>query len=406
MKHFFIPSVKQIIFLLLSLSLALFVMVVAFSSCSPNNQTNEDSTVGNTDGDDTGSNRRTTNNDRCTDDVGDKCKGNESCEQVCESIYEEWDAQRSCMDRGDETVGKLQKIHNRLMGKKAAGFDGGPKVWDALKEITDEEDGVGRDDFKCYLQIGVDKYIDEIKKGLNGSDGSNKRSNLLAVLEWFVKGDKEAGEVLSELSAGDDILEALLLALAGKGDVDGPPQNANKDCITGSDYEPTTTTCASDTQNPRRNNWYLDLDNSNSKELNVCISSTESRKIQLDSDDKKLYQALSCFHPEDNINDNIFSYSAEEENEHIFELAFELLNGICNNIKSSKDNGQDKACARALMCWTAWQNQCTTRSKGCEGNPNQDNDLWDSAKEHSSSLQKSSGSDYDKCRVEDFADFF
>ena len=379
-------------------------MVVAFSSCSPNNQTNEDSTVGNTDGDDTGGNRRTTNNDRCDDNVGDKCKGNESCEQVCENIYNVWDAQRSCMDRGDETVGKLQKIHNRLMGKKAntpnAEERNSRAVWNSLIEITDEEDGVGRDDFKCYLQIGVDKYIDEIKKGLRPDENAERRNNLLVTLEWFVKGDKEAGEILSELSAGDDILEALLLTLAdgASGDASNGGLEKSKDCITGL-YEPN---CSGD--NPDIDNWHLV--NSN---LKVCIKTggdVEDRTIELHSEDKELYQALSCFHKGAINGKNIFSYSAKEENEHIFDLAFELLNGICNNIKSSKDNGQDKACARALMCWTNWQNECSDRGKSCDKNQRENSDLWDSAKEHSSSLEKSGSSDYNKCSAEDFADFF
>ena len=70
-----------------------------------------------------------------------------------------------------------------------------------------------------------------------------------------------------------------------------------------------------------------------------------------------------------------------------------------------------KTCARALRCWTAWQNACDNR-----GTPTCDNkfptdskndDFWDMLSEHESALEKSGGSDnYRECNTEAFAKFF
>ena len=125
---------------------------------------------------------------------------------------------------------------------------------------------------------------------------------------------------------------------------------------------------------------------------------------------KALYDALSCFHP-DITNHNIFSYTAKEENEHIFDLAFELLRDICDEVTESKKAG----CVRALMCWTSWQKACgvSNRGKDCNDKGNHvslndgDRDLWERAEDHKSSLEKSSGgSNYNECSTGDFADFF
>ena len=411
--------------MLLSFGLALFFMVVSFGSCSstPTNTNTSASTVNTADEDEETSRRRSDSDEDepedCDDDEGDPCKDDDDCEATCAHIYSgKTSSITSCKNRGDETVGRLEEIHDILMGYKAgatgAEVRSDSKVKSELAKIRDDDEDVDHDALKCYLQIGSHKYIREIKNGLSGGDDIKKRANLIETLKWLVEDDKESAEAIADLNNGDNILEALLMGLAGEiTGIKEPTDKSTKDCIGGAEYD----FGASDvppnsigySNNLNKAIWDFD---SGSEEIRVLYedSGKQIGVIDIDSDkNAKLYNALSCFQGGSIGSYNVFSYSAEENNEHIFDLAFELLRGICDDVKA-KSAGQDKACARALMCWTSWQDSCGSSGRGatgtCSPSTSEDNDLWKRAREHESYLEKDSGSEYNECRAKDFADFF
>ena len=444
MKHFFhtfTPSLKQMAFMLLSLGLVLFVMMAFFGSCSPNNQGTAGSTVNNNpdsgadDDDATDSRRRSSDDDEpegCDDDEGDPCKDDEDCMADCAFIYKNHSQSRnSCKNRGDETVGKLVTIHNRLMGAYAGKDKSNAQRSDSdvkrdLEKISNDDEDVGIDELKCYLQIGAGKYIDQIEEGLTPSNDAadnddNKRSRLVETLKWFVEYNKEAAEVLADLNRGKNILTTLLLQLAeGPGVATNKP-NSTKDCITGTEYKVNNPGASVSPEQGNKNNpdvtqrlWWFS--SSNNLEIwyyddDTTPNNGQKGEISLDSGTKNLYNALSCFHT-DISHESIFTYSAEEDNEHIFDLAFNLLRDSCDEVTDSKKAG----CARALMCWTSWQKSCGASNRGATSSCNKsghvkdnddDGELWDRAKEHESHLEKSSGgSNYNECDTEAFADFF
>ena len=422
MKHFFhtfTPLLKQMAFMLLSLGLVLFVMLTSFGSCSnqPANQgstANNQPTVNNADEEETSRRRSDSSDDDepegCDDDEGDPCKDDDDCEDTCAHIYAgKTSSITSCKNRGDETVGKLEEIHDILMGYKAGltkanGADerSASKVKSDLAKIKDDDEDVDHDDLKCYLQIGSHKYIREIKKGLRPSDASGgdpeKRANLIETLKWLVDHDQESAEVIADLSAGDNILEELLLKL-------NEFVPANSYCLSENALTPPTNL------SENKDIWKL-----NGRKIEIYQAETGSAQkgvITLDNDaDKNTYDALSCIYTEVAGIRNIFSYSAEEENEHIFDLAFGLLRGICEDVKNN-GHDEDKGCARAMMCWTAWRdaNSGAVISQDATGaeapSTSEDNDLWKMAKNHESQLEpEDGGSDYKDCEVRDFADFF
>lgn len=422
--------VKIRLWIFLSLIATMAIASSSFVSCSAfdgQSSTNQASTNNNNEDDDDDSDDDDDDDDdrdaeECEDDEGDLCKGNETCEEICESIYEEFDEKRLCMNRGDETVGKLEKVHNLLMGSKAGTGNEQSrtvdKVEDDLRKIGDEDDddGVSRDDFKCYVQIGVTKWITQIKKGLGPEDTSGnetlKRGRLLKTIKWLVEDDEESAEILKDdINEGDDILEALLLTLSD-GDLKLTTgtngHHGDKLCIAGSAYNDATSVTD---EKVDIDIWWF---SGNDLKIRYYDKDIHTGEIELgSSQDKTLYNALSCMQDGDLDLQNIFSYSAENENSHIFDLAFDLLSDVCSDVENPDD--RSAGCARALMCWTAWQNSCGVTEKGDAGtcgdsdrerpNNSDNNKLWEHAKDHSSSLEKDD-SNYNQCATKHFADFF
>ena len=408
--------------------------VLPFSSCSsaPTNTNMSASTVDTADDDDEASARRRTSGggnddpEDCDDDEGDPCKDDEACAAVCELIYEgDGSGYRSCRNRGDETVmDRLVKVHDILMGKGAgttrAVTRSGSQVSDDLNKIKDDDDeddyDVDHDDLKCYLQIGSQKYINEINK-------QTDIEVLIETLKWLVEDDKESAKIIYGLHAGDDILEALLLKMrelksdgtsdGGKrGCIDAESPDWNSGGTPGLNNRPGI----SSTEN--RNIWDLDI---SAEEIIIWHgkSSFTQGKIELENEqDTKLYSALSCIY-EKTSNQDIFSYSAEHDNQYMFDLAFDLLVYICDDVEKPRGH-ENIACARALLCRSDWRAENGGRfdhgaldvaSGGTgEKHPNKKGDLWEEHAERGENkkyLTKSSGgSEYNECRLKDFADFF
>ena len=408
--------------------------VLPFSSCStaPTNTNMSASTVDSNSDDDEASARRRSSggNDEpedCDDDEGDPCKDDEACAAVCELIYEgDGSGYRSCRNRGDETVmDRLVKVHDILMGRGAgsarAVTRSGSQVSDDLDKIKDDDDeddyDVDHDDLKCYLQIGSQKYINEIN---NQTD----IEVLIETLKWLVEDDKESAKIIYGLHAGDDILEALLLKMKDL-KPEGPKDDDKKGCM-GADG-PNWNSGGTDGLNNRpgitstedRNLWDLWI---RAEEIIIWHGKSSpftQGKIELENEqDTKLYSALSCIYQETE-NQDIFSYSAEHDNEYMFDLAFNLLVYICDDVKKPRGH-ENIACARALLCRSDWRAEngggfdqgaldVADNGNGAKP-PNKNSDFWEDHAERAVNkkyLEKSSGeSDYNECRLKDFADFF
>ena len=148
---------------------------------------------------------------------------------------------------------------------------------------------------------------------------------------------------------------------------------------------------------------------------NYIEDSTDRRtgkEGSLELSDEDLFSALSCFHKIDSRDHNIFSYSAKEGNEKIFELAFNLLKESCEKADLEK-----AGCARALMCWSSWQENCFLEESSSALGPEcsaatghtektDSRALWRMAEGYDSDLEKDGSTEYNNCRAVDFYDFF
>ena len=420
------------------------VMMFFFSSCSLDSlgtqgATSQASTNSDSDDDDDDDDDDDEDDpDDCEENSGDPCKDDHYCSATCENIYKgSQRATRSCKDRGDKTVDFLQEVHDRLMGDDA----GRPKFKDRspsdiredLEAITEEKDDVGHDELKCYLQIGSDKYIDWLKAGLTDNAPPNKdiaSERLKETLRWIVE-DEETSNVLADLNSGSEILQALLETLAGyydedsinKGDVRGDYR-----CIADGGYydnRPAEDPGAGDKQTHIFNKkdqaeldqalWWFE---SGSDNLRVWYikgqTGTEANnEIELSHSDKTLFSALSCFHKIDDDDHNIFSYSAQEDNEKIFEMAFNLLRESCEEADLKKEG-----CARSLMCWSSWQLSCfnkgntnqagynCSQATGHRSDSNNTSNLWSDIEDYEDDLEKDGTSNYNNCTAKGFYSFF
>ena len=350
----------------------------------------------------------------------------------------------------DETVGDMEKVHNLLMGRKA-GIDNKAenrspqKIKTDLAKFSNDDDDdddrdVDNDDLKCYLQIGSDKYIKHIEKGLlpdrvSDTNNTRKRNNLVEVLRWLVT-DQESAEVLQDINAGDNILKALLETLESyiKTEYDNTKKSnvlGAYRCIDREGYEhnkPQELNPPNKVEanwnlkdkhiHTKRNQqdldqaiWWIKNDNLKVRYNDGSTGKEDNNTIELSDHD--LFGTLSCFHKIDNDDYNIFTYSAKEDNETIFKIAFDLLERSCR-----KAGNQQAGCLRSLICWSSWQQscfgtgsanqagfECTQSAEHREDTP-RTKKLWSMVESFSDELEKSGSSDYDDCTAKGFYDFF
>ena len=442
---------RPVTFLFVTFVFIVVFLFFSFGSCTDfastldsnlNNQGNSSRSNSSDDDDDDDDDRD--DPEDCEENEGDPCRDNESCEQVCESIYEEWVSIRSCISRGDETVGDMEKVHNLLMGKKAGIKDKEvvrtasiikkdlAKFSNDDDDDDDDERDVDNDDLKCYLQIGSDKYIQQIERGFlpkGSTDTNTKRDNLVEVLRWLVT-DQESAEVLQDINAGDNILKTLLETLESY--IKTVYDNTEKSNVLGAyrcidrsgyyDNRPQTPSGNNNLKDQHIHNrkdqadldqaiWWIRNDNLKVRYNNGSEGTENNNTIELSDHD--LFGALSCFHKIDNDDYNIFTYSAKEDNEIIFKLAFDLLERSCR-----KAGNQQAGCFRSLICWSSWQQSCfgkgsanqggfeCTQSKGHTEDRINTKKLWSMVSDFSDDLEKESSSDYDDCTAKGFYDFF
>ena len=369
-----IYSMKRFLCLFFVCAVGISFIGSSFISCAPGIDELDSSST-----DDDRRRDRDTEDDEDDDDEGDECKGDEVCEGICDEIYEEYKEKIECMEKGDVKVAKLEEVHDLLMKD----FDNADELENNLDEIS-EGDDVDRDDFGDYLEIGGTKWKKEIESGLSGSS-TDRAARLVVTLKWLVEDDNErAAKVLSSVDDGSAIFEALILKLKKF-------TSTGASCLSGAPLASTPD------RNKKTELWKVD-DTGNRLQIAYYNGSIPG-PIDFDhSADTELYDSLSCHYTAPAIaNRNVFSYAVRKGNQTIFDMAFELLSDICSDVKEASVQQRDRACARALMCYTAWKEH--------GANPDNADNVWDMAQEHESNL-KSDNSPYDSCTAEDFADFF
>ena len=395
--RFFLQCIgKKYVRVLFIFMMGLAFLSSSFLSCGPGfddlssqNPTNDDSDDDDDDDDDDDEGRRSGD---CEEGGGDDtCKDDESCVRVCEHIYPDHAAVTECKTRSERQVGRMDKIHDLLMEK----FDRVSELESNLESISEGDGDVSKDDFICYLEISGDKWIDKIEAGLpdggKGDRPSNAQERLEAVLKWFVE-EQDITEILREdVDDGDNILEALLVELESN--------HSSNGCIEGTPAVLNTIGSTDD----NKMLWAL---GASSEDLTIHYYSgggAAAGTITFDTEkDRDIYDALSCDYIEGDY--NVFSYSAFKENEVMFEMGFELLTKVCD--VEEKPRGQENiACARAMVCWTAWQNANGGRDGTKSPSDTENKAFWDMAEEHKSDLDGDQ-TRYNNCSARNFAEFF
>jgi len=370
--------------------LFVFIIMVAinfsFISCAPNLDSASSTTTSPTNNN--GESKEEDNRDN-----GDPCKGNVTCEEVCNTIYKTRYEQTSCFLKGDKQVGRLEKIYNLLFFAEKKHFfieqDLDNIVLGRSVDVRDLED---------YLEIGSTLWIEEIENLPNSND--NSRKILLSVLKWIGE-NKSVTEAISNVNDGDNILENLLVKLLNshsnsadknhlgcklaqlKGGV--PDCNWHNNHFVGS-----KDTCL----------WHM-----NKKDLQIKYYSLENSpsiiNLSFRSPQAEMYRALSCQHEEINSR-NIFTIASRNNNQVLFGMAFELLGRVCNNI--STNTYRQIACKKALMCFTAWRET----NGGDIGNLSPEElrgNYWDIVSEYRENLEGKQFN-YNHCTAEAFGELF
>ena len=357
-----------------------------------------------------------TDDDEDNDDLdGYRCEDDSRCRNTCDSIYDGYIEYRSCVERGDRKVGRLEKVHNYLMGKKKGTvYESRSKseVEDDLNKIysddnnNDDDDEIDLDELEDYLEIGVGKYISRIKDRL----GNTGNELLLETIKWIVENEKVA-EVLKEEDGGNNILRALLLEFEkGNSDTAGEGCGSvdNDQCLERA--KDTNITSCSNTDSTEI--WKLNV---SSRQLKICYHDGSSQNVNIDlsgsTEDIRFYNALSLFYFDTGLDGgsnttkqnlhNIFSYAVDENNKYVFDMAFDLLKKACEgaDVTGSPAVHENKACARALFCWTV-------AVRGEDEIWDESNDYIRDNSNYIDYLKVDNNSDYNDCTAEKFEAFF
>ena len=359
---------KSYLLPLIFISFSLFVVSLAlslFTSCSPSGSTSSGTATTTT----TTTTPPPPAEVQCDKDSGDTtavCSERDSCADTCGEIYAKAREKGECEELTIQQVGELEEIHTVLTsGNKPD-----------LEDLSEEEEDYELDDLKCYLSIGGKGWVDWIEKTSDGADHSDTRN----ILEWLAENDDVTAILADDTNDGEEIIEALLLKLDTPANLALSESSKDFNNLGSNDFASIP--------------WHLNIDT-----LEIAINTNNNTTdIKLDSDDDtNIYDALSAFSL-DNNHHNIFSYSAEKNNQKLFNLAFSLLNRICD---SAGDDEEAVACKRALLCWTASQTD-TSSANTADEDDLAGEDVWDLADVHEETLKE--GSEYDECSSAHFAE--
>ena len=308
------------------------------------------------------------------DEDVEECSDRESCEDECGKIYDAYAEQNECEDLDIDEVVDLGRVYNAL-------HNGRPSD---LENISDETDDVDKSMFGDYLEIGLSGWIRQIRcwrgDGVANSPCQNiQKDKLNNTLKWLVDEEDVAG-ILKDHDDESKVIKELLLK----------PTARNED-----DISDVTLACGGSDRKTRTKG----IDASN--KIQICIDGTDGNKkeITLDSEsDYKTYTGLSGTYF--GSNRNIFIYSSLSKDKggtDVFNMAYNLLDRVCDNINSGDNTDKEVACRRNLLCWSYY--------KSGENDDDIDGDLEKLMEEHESSLEKSGESNFNNCTPQDFAGY-
>ena len=271
------------------------------------------------------------------------CKTREECEDVCRVIYDEsWEA---CNRKEMETVGQLQRVYLRLRQTRVKRS--------RLNTISEERDGIKLKHFEEYLNIGVDGWIKQIE-GYETKEGievpSYTPEQAQEVIRWFAD-EENVAEVLWDISETTRVLETLLRAAVTAG---SNGQIQPKSCF----WKTTAGTVGAGVAygtNPK-----VQFESSSRADIVIKEEADSNPPIELRINNAKyedLYDLLSCsgVNGDTGSRSDIFSVAESENNAHLFNVAFRLLNQVCRNSILAGHDKEEEICRRAMMCVLAIQ---------------------------------------------------
>ena len=370
-------SMKSLTSLIIASLSILLLLMAQFTSCSSNNGLTTSSSRT------TPSTSTSNSNNDDEPDIED-CSDRDSCEEECSKIYEDYGEKTECEDEDVDDVVELGHIYNKL---KSGSYS-------ELQDISNNNDDVDTDMLQNYLNIGTSGWIKKIQCWgdhtiTDCSNDANQPGKLKNTLKWLIDEDDVAG-ILRDNDDSNSVLKALIEALHDSGVVAGKINEAANDC--------TQTTGAG------RTKWY----NAPVDQLKLIIckgttaNATGDEIVFDDSSDETLYVALSGLYL--TSTQNIFAYTSdvgdEKGGKEVFEMAYELLNGICNEVSDGDSNNHKIACRRAMFCWTYFKLEPTASNDEIN-----DDDLDNFIKVHKSDLETSGKSNYNKCSPTAFDDY-
>ena len=380
-------SLKRFLTLFFICFVGMAFVSTSFISCSPgfDSPGSEDDDDDDDDGDDDDDDDEE-DDDR---DDGETCKGNDKCEWICEQIYEKYAEKERCVDEGDKKVERLKKIHDLLIAPGETRI--AKTLLRDLEKISeaDEEDdsdtAIRVVDLRYYLGIGKTKYIEAINNDLEGSG----HELLSTTLKWITD-NEEVAEAIAKADKRERVLEALLLQIS----------TYETACMSGEGA-----VSAAGGEDEQINLWGL-----SDKIITVAYfagGTGGTYSITFNNSEKvEVYDALSCLNSALG-NRTVFSYATRKSNSAVFDMAFEILEEVCKDVETIND--RPIACAKTMMCWTAWMEANISKTVGgSRPNPPSSarSDFWDMAEEHEGELEKDGGSDYNDCTAGAFSDFF
>ena len=326
--------------------------------------------------------------DKDDDDTSKVCSDSDNCEDTCDEIYDSAREESECEELTTRQVGYLEDVYELLVDKTGD-----------LEKLSEEKGDYKLEHLQCYLSIGGKGWIKAIKTDETSSNDDEALSSAEAkdILEWIAEEKKVAAMLTGDTNDGVEIVEELLLKmlpdLQSGGTIYSTPSTGDKTIKT-------TTQITEGNTSSKTKEGLWKLDHSTKKILIRTHDSTAStEEIELDNvEDAELYDALSYRNLDSDNNDNIFSLATDENNPNLFDLAFSLLDEVCNE---AKDDDEDEriACKRAILCWT---NQLT------------DEDIWETIEDiddindnndRQDALDDNFG-DEDDCEARDFAELF
>ena len=354
-------------FFILSLALSLF------TSCSPSTTTGSSTTTTTTGSTSTPPPPTEVKCDKASDDSTGVCSERDSCADICGEIYDSAREKSECEELSIRQVGELDEVYDLLTNK----------VGD-LEELSEEEDDYEIEHLQCYLSIGGNGWIEGIK------DNDFSSNDAQDTLEWLAENNDVAAILTGDTNDGKEIVEELLLKILP--------------AITSTDYSnltedqtiSKTILTAATGGSSAEDLWELDR-SSNAKDLNISTydNGETEETITLDSDDDAiLYDALS-YRVFDSNEDNIFSLSTDESNPNLFDLAFSILNEVCEDAGRNED--ESIACRKALLCWV---------------DEHSSEDIWDMIEDiddingNDERQDALGGNNFKDCEAGDFADLF